>query len=534
MIKFIRYYLSILIVFGSINLSFAQPCTITGNNFVCVGSTLTLTGSGSPAASSPWVSSNTSLATITNNGTLTGISPGTVTITYTTSTGCVITRNISIRQVPIMTSINSKLICSGDNVAINLTSSIPIGTSYSWFATANNNVTGESISTQNSNTINNILTHNLTTNQLVSYTVTPTSNGCIGASQNVVITVRPKSAVTVNSPIICQGQQATITASPTIVGGSYAWSTGATTTSTIVNPTITTTYSLTYSFGGFCPTIATSTVTVSPSPVLSFSNSTICRGNSGQVTATSSTPGGTYIWSNGNNGATLTASPTSTTNYTVTYNNGICNPVIGTGTIVVNNTASVSLSSTTICQGESTTLSPSYSHSSGGTYLWSNGATTPTITISPNNTTVYSVTYIMNGCTNMPNPVVSTNAAVVVKPISISPFVSDSICSGQTFIINPSVAPIGGTYLWSTNSTTASLSVAPTATTIYTLTYSSNGCSVTASKTIFVKPVPVVVVNPAYSCLNTNTVFTATSNLGDNTPHLLIRPINSTTILPDL
>jgi gliding motility-associated-like protein len=517
MIKFIRYNLSILIVFCSINLSFAQPCTITGNNFVCVGSTLTLTGSGSPAASSPWVSSNTSLATITNNGTLTGISPGTVTITYTTSTGCVITRNISIRQVPIMTSLNSKLICSGDNVAINLTSSIPIGTSYSWFATANNNVTGESISTQNSNTINNILTHNLTTNQLISYTVTPTSNGCIGASQNVVVTVRPKSAVTVNSPIICQGQQATITASPAIVGGSYAWSTGATTTSTIVNPTITTTYSLTYSFGGFCPTIATSTVTVSPSPVLSFSNATICRGNSGQVTATSSTPGGTYIWSNGNNGATLMASPTSTTNYTVTYNNGICNPVIGTGTIVVNNTASVSLSSTTICQGESTTLSPSYSHSSGGTYLWSNGATTPTITISPNNTTVYSVTYTMNGCTNMPNPVVSTNAAVVVKPISISPFVSDSICSGQTFIINPSVEPIGGTYLWSTNSTTASLSVAPTATTIYTLTYSSNGCSVTASKTIFVKPVPVVVVNPAYSCLNTNTVFTATSNLSNST-----------------
>jgi len=517
MIKFIRFYLSVLIVFGSINFLFAQPCTITGNNFVCVGSTLTLTGSGTPAVSSPWVSSNTSLATITNNGLVNGISPGTVTITYTTSTGCVITRNIAIRQVPIMTSVNSKSICSGDNVAINLTSSIPIGTTYSWFATANSNVTGESISTQNSNTINNILTHNLTTNQLVSYTVTPTSNGCIGASQNVVITVRPKSAVTVNSPTICQGQQATVTSSVAVGGGTYTWSTSASTSSIIVNPTISTDYTLTYSFGGFCPTIATSTVTVSPSPVLSFSNATICRGNTGQITASASTTGGSYVWSNGTNGATLTASPTSTTNYTVTYNNGICNPVIGTGTIVVNNTASVSLSSTTICQGETTTLSPSYSHSSGGTYLWSNGATTPTITISPNITTVYSVTYTMNGCTNMPNPIVSTNAAVVVKPISINPFVTDTICSGQTFTINPSVAPIGGTYLWSTNATTSFLTIAPTATTIYTLTYSSNGCSVNASKTIFVKPVPVVVVNPAYSCLNTNTVFTATSNLSNST-----------------
>jgi hypothetical protein len=189
----------------------------------------------------------------------------------------------------------------------------------------------------------------------------------------------------------------------------------------------------------------------------------------------------------------------STTNYTVTYNNGICNPVIGTGTIVVNNTASVNLSSTTICQGETTTFSPSYSHSSGGTYLWSNGATTSTITVTPNATTTYSVTYTMNGCTNMANPVVSTSAAVVVKQTSITPFVQDTICAGQTFTINPQVSPVGGTYLWSTNATTSSLSVAPTANTNYTLTYSFNGCPVSATKSIIVKSIPEVVVNPVYS-----------------------------------
>jgi len=258
-------------------------------------------------------------------------------------------------------------------------------------------------------------------------------------------------------------------------------------------------------------------ITVVPNPQLTASNTTICRGNSGQITATASTPGGTYAWSNGSTGATLTASPISTTNYTVTYNNGSCNPVIGTGTIIVNNTASVSLSSTTICQGESTTLSPAYSHSSGGTYLWSNGATTPTITVSPLTNTNYSITYTMNGCTTMANPVVSANATVVVKTISIVPFVTDSICSGQNFTIVPSVSPVGGSYLWSTNATTSSITISPTATTTYTLTYSFNGCSATSSKLIFVKPIPVVTVNPAFGCLNTNIVFTATSNLSNST-----------------
>ena len=517
MIKFIRYYLSILIVLGSINFSFTQTCSITGNTFVCIGSTLNLTGSGTPAFTNPWTSSNTAFATVNNSGIVTGVNTGSVIITYTTSTGCVATRTITVRETPVMNSTNSKTICSGDNVALTLSSTLGAGTTYAWSATNNVSVTGESTSTQSNIVLNNTLSHSLVNNQIVNYSVVPTFNGCTGNAQTVAITIRPKSAISVSSPSICQGQQATITSSVAAGGGTYAWSTSATTSTIIVNPTVTTNYSLTYALNAFCPTIATSTVTVSPFPVLSFSNATICRGNTGQVIANASTAGGTYTWSNGTTGATLTASPISTTNYTVTYNNGICSPIIGTGTIIVNNTASVSLSSPTICQGESVTLSPAYSHSSGGTYLWSNGATTPTITVSPNTNTNYSVTYTMNGCTIMANPVVSSNATVVVKPISIAPFATDSICSGQNFTIVSSVSPNGGTYLWSTNETSASITVSPTANTTYTLTYSFNGCSVSSTKTIFVKPIPVVTVNPAYGCLNTNTFFAASSNLSSST-----------------
>jgi gliding motility-associated-like protein len=62
--------------------------TITGATVVCVGLTSQLTGSGTPAASNPWTSSNTAVATVSSSGLVTGVSLGTSTITYTDINGC--------------------------------------------------------------------------------------------------------------------------------------------------------------------------------------------------------------------------------------------------------------------------------------------------------------------------------------------------------------------------------------------------------------------------------------------------------------
>ena len=51
--------------------------TITGTLNVCVGSTTQLTGSGTPAAISPWLSASPSVATVSNTGLVTGLLPGT-------------------------------------------------------------------------------------------------------------------------------------------------------------------------------------------------------------------------------------------------------------------------------------------------------------------------------------------------------------------------------------------------------------------------------------------------------------------------
>jgi len=72
--------------------------TITGTTAVCVGSTTQLTGSGTPAASNPWTSSNTAIATVSNTGLVTGVAAGSVTINYTNNNGCSTTTTVTVNN----------------------------------------------------------------------------------------------------------------------------------------------------------------------------------------------------------------------------------------------------------------------------------------------------------------------------------------------------------------------------------------------------------------------------------------------------
>jgi hypothetical protein len=77
--------------------------TISGGNIVCVGSTLQLTGSGSPAVNTPWVSGAAAIGSVSNNGLFTALSPGTSVLTYTNSNGCFATKTVTV-QGPVIAS----------------------------------------------------------------------------------------------------------------------------------------------------------------------------------------------------------------------------------------------------------------------------------------------------------------------------------------------------------------------------------------------------------------------------------------------
>ncbi|WP_051209956.1 Ig-like domain-containing protein [Gelidibacter mesophilus] len=149
--------------------------------------------------------------------------------------------------------------------------------------------------------------------------------------------------------------------------------------------------------------MATAEVSVLPQPeeesskVDAGQDQSICiRTTGATLTATG---GATYIWSTGNKTASIKVFPNKTTTYSVTAfdSNG---KKIGMDNVVVkvNQRPYVRAGkNVTINQGESTTLTAT----GASTYLWSNGATTASITVSPDRTTFYSVVGTSaEGCVN--------------------------------------------------------------------------------------------------------------------------------------
>jgi hypothetical protein len=107
-----------------------------------------------------------------------------------------------------MTLPTAREICSGSSVNAVLQANVP--STFTWFTTFDNpDITGESITNNSGAIINDLLTNNSTSNQLVIYSVFPTSvdGNCIGAAQTIAVTVKPPLALLNNDSItICSGQ----------------------------------------------------------------------------------------------------------------------------------------------------------------------------------------------------------------------------------------------------------------------------------------------------------------------------------------
>lgn len=152
----------------------------------------------------------------------------------------------------------------------------------------------------------------------------------------------------------------------------------------------------------------TSCVTCTPiSAVLTTNAPPVCQGNPTNFTSTVSsgvgTPPFSYFWF-GNGGFTSTqANPTytyatpGTYTYTLTVTDANNCSATSSGTAVVTGspTIAVSPANVNLCNGASVSLNAS----GGSTYLWSTGATTSTIVVSPAvNTNYWVVGTSLNGC----------------------------------------------------------------------------------------------------------------------------------------
>jgi gliding motility-associated-like protein len=425
---------------------------INGSSVICNGSSTTLTASGGTSYS--W-----------NNGastpaiTVSPIADSTYIVTVTNASNCsdTVSRTVQVVSNPsgVITSSNgSNFLCVGNSTTLTASG----GGTYTW----NDGSTLDSLVVSPSSDS--------------TYSVIVDVGGCVDTAY-FAVTVNSLPAVSFSGvDTICDGESTTLTASG---GTSYLWNTGSTNDFIVVTPTTNTTYNVIVTDANSCANTANIDVVVNSLPTITISssqNDTICEGQSSTLTASGAT---SYVWSTTELTPSINANPLVNTTYNVEGTN--INGCKNTASFTLN-VASQPIASITgiaeICENGETTLTAS----GGLTYLWSNTETTSSITISPTDTTTYSVVSIINSC-------VSDSATITVNVVpnpTVSAYMDTLINLGQSVQL---LAQGDAPFTWfPTDELSCVNCPSPTASPIETTTYcvevTQNNCTTSDCVTI--------------------------------------------------
>lgn len=452
---------------------------------LCAGETSTLINfSGNVSGTTyNWSSNSTSIGmaasgsnsipsfTAINTGLTPVIATVTVTPTANSCTGLSKTFKITVNPRPNVNSITNLVKCNGiASGTIPFTGSVN-GTTFDW----TNDTPSIGLAASGSGNIPSFTTINTgLTPVIATITVTPKANGCFGAPTTFTITVNPTPTVDLSSnQTVCNGQSTTVILfSGAIPNTTYNWinsnsniglgaiGVGDISAFTAINngtTPIITTITVTPNING-CPGASTTfTITINPSPSVSFtpSNQVVCSGSSSTVVNLTSSSGTSFTWTalqpsgilgmltSGTNAIPVqTLINTTNLPIVVTYfakaesNSGVsCQGVTYPYTITVNPVPSITTAqSQTICSSNAFSIVPLDSSGNtvpvGTTYSWSAPVVTGGITggIAMTNQTSINGTLI--------NPTNDVQTATY----NITP--KSGTCTGTTFTavitVNPS------------------------------------------------------------------------------------------------
>ncbi|WP_299362287.1 Ig-like domain-containing protein [Winogradskyella sp.] len=519
--------------------------------------------------SGSWSSSDDSIATVSNSGTVTPISEGTVTITYTTNDGAftdtaeITVTNIIISLESVSITPNTLTMDLGENYQLN-TDFIPLNTSDTtgtWISS------DETIAVVNDNGLVSSVGEGETTitftandggiSDSTAVTVIDTFFGTYqlynADSDTIIQDIVGDDSINlgnessqINFRSIPQGGDD----NPDVESVEVVW-TGPTSGIWVESGAIYAglpnghvgmdfepytveagTYNFTVTY--YSANGASGDVVAVDNFALTFFFSTlpvanagpdqdICEGDTVTLTASG---GPNFLWDNGETTASIEVSPTATTTYTVSVfdNDGNFDEDSVVVTVTPIPVADVG-EDQTICEGDTVTLIAS----GGTTYLWSTGETTESIEVSPITETTYTVEVITNNCSSI------DDITVFVNPVP------NITVSDDVVIVEGSSTSLGVTgsdnYLWSTGETTPFITVAPLATTTYSVSsVNPNGCSSTQEVTVTVIPEVVADAgNDVTICAGENVTLTATGgstylwDTGDTTAEIIVSPIVTTT-----
>ena len=489
-----------------------QTATITVNQLptayagpdesICNGANVTLNASGGAGYS--WLPVNGLSASNINNPTVTLNNTQTYTLTVTDANGCQNTDDITVNvlALPIANPGINAAVCPGGNTTLNGTG----GNTYTWSP-----ATGLS----NSTIANPICTPAATTN----YTLIVTDGNCTSLpSAPITVTVYNQPAaplINVNGPItFCQGNSVTLTST---AASNNTWSTGAVANSITVNTSGA--YTVYYLDANGCSSSVSAPVNVLvnplPSvPIISASGPlTVCPLGTVDLT---STPANLYTWSNGANTQTITVTTSGSYNVTIADVNGCTATSANTlFTVLAPPPAPIITASGPIsfCTGDSVSLTSS----SSSTYLWSNGATTQTITVF--GTGAFSVTNInAAGCVTPTSAITNTTMFAVPPAPTITSNGVTTFCYGNNVVLTSSAA---AGYNWSNTYTTQSITVTQSGTFNLSI-IDANGClsPLSADVTVIVNALPQSPIispsGPTTFCIGSSVTLQSSEPSGNN------------------
>ncbi len=486
------------------------PLATTGTLTVCQGNTTVLSN---PTAGGTWSSADLSIATVDASGIVTGVSGGSVTISYILPTGCFALVSVTVDPIPAAIS-GGTAVCAG--FATTLFSS-PTGGTWSSTDTAIARV----------NSITGVLSGVVAGNTTITYTL-PT-----GCSITTLATVNPLPPVITGTATVCEA--GTTILSNGIAGGT--WTSGNPSLAIIdaitgvVTGVVAGTVSISYTIPTGC--FNTRIVTVNPLPAPITGTTVICQGRTSTL---STSPAGGF-W---NSGATAVATVISATGAVtgITAGTAEITYTLPTGclaarVVTINPGPSPIVGNPNICLGSTATFSDTVL---GG--VWS--STTPTVaTVGTSGvvtgftlgTSTISYTLPVTGC--------YSSVVVTVQPLpNVYTVVGGgTYCAGGTGVtVGLSMSEPGVTYsLVYGSSTTAFVSGTGspisfglhTAAGVYTVqaTNAITACSrnMAGSATIVIQPLltPSVGISTAPSdtlCAGESVLLTPTPVLGGTAP----------------
>ncbi len=513
---------------------------------VCGCTNVNLTGAGSSLGMIyHWVSRNGNI--ITNPDSLNANSMACVTDIYTLIitnpiTLCVdsVHTNVRVDTIPTVVVHPIQSVCGCTTVNLDGTGSTT-GLTYHW-TSANGSVIS------NSNAL--VTTALACVNDVFKLVVTNGTSGCKdSATVSVIVNPIPNAVIGIVPDTICHGTTSNITLNGTgsdvNIGTTYTWSANpsailifdstALITTAVINQTTTFTLKVKTIFG--CDSTVTKTIHIFPSPTISNSRNSFCTTDSvpwnTTIAINGAGAGTAYHWfilgcANPDSSTTqsktfdMSSCPVGTTNFQVITVDGVtgCYDTLNTSVILANGVNLVSNPFDTICFGANLTLSAS----GAGGYLWSTGATTSSLQVSPPLAVgdhLFWVKGTIGGCSSTD----TIRVHVSITPVTPAITGPNPICAntnGSVYTIGS--ADAGATYTWTvpgngtiisgqgTDSITVNWGAAGSG--AITVTEKIGNCTgATVSYTITVHAIPITsaITGPISVCAGATVAYSVTN-----------------------